>query len=295
MWLPNKSPHQKMPTSLTDAYRYCGERVRNHYENFPVASLLLPKRLRQPISVIYAFARTADDFADEGALSDLQRLDALADYRNKLNACARGESIDDPVFVALADVIQQWQLPVVLLADLITAFEMDVTKKHFSSHAEVLDYCRYSANPVGRLLLHLFGEATEENLRDSDRICSALQIINFLQDMEQDYVESGRVYLPQDEMARFGVSDQHIANRINDDKMQAFIQSEIKYTRELMLAGVPLGKRLKGRAGLEIRTISQGGLRVLDKLEAQQGDVFSRPRLTIVDWFIMMTKALLPI
>lgn len=295
MWLPNKSPRQKMPISLTDAYRYCSERVSNHYENFPVASLLLPKRLRQPISVIYAFARTADDFADEGSLTDQQRLDALADYRNKLNACARGESIDDPVFVALADVIQQWQLPVSLLDDLITAFEMDVTKKRFASHHEVLDYCRYSANPVGRLLLHLFGEATEENLHDSDCICSALQIINFLQDIQQDYVESDRVYMPQDEMARFGVSDKHIANRISDDKMRDFIQFEITHTRDMMRAGAPLGKRLKGRAGLEIRTIIQGGLRVLHKLEAQRNDVFSRPRLTMADWFVMMMRAIIKI
>ncbi|MDH5436059.1 MAG: squalene/phytoene synthase family protein, partial [Gammaproteobacteria bacterium] len=148
--------------SLTeeDAYRYCAERVSRHYENFPVASLLLPKRLRQPISVIYAFARTADDFADEGDLTDQQRLAALSDYRGKLNRCARGESMDDPVFVALADAITRWQLPVQLLDDLITAFEMDVTKKRFVQHEEVLHYCRYSANPVGRLLLHLFGEAT---------------------------------------------------------------------------------------------------------------------------------------
>jgi len=281
-----------MSISLTESYQYCGERVSNHYENFPVASLLLPKHLRPPVSVVYAFARVADDFADEGDLSDQERLVALTEHRHKLQACARGERVNDPVFVALGDVIKQWNLPVILFDDLITAFEMDVTKKRFANHGEVLHYCRYSANPVGRLLLHLFNEVSPDNLKLSDRICSALQIINFLQDIQQDFVENNRIYLPLVDMARFGVTEQHLANRISDDKMRAFIQSEIKRTRDLMLSGQPLGNRLKGRVGIEIRAVVQGGLRILDKLENQKEDVFSRPRLGKIDWIIVMLRAL---
>ena len=281
--------------ALDNAYEYCRDRVSSHYENFPVASWLLPARLRKPISVIYAFARTADDFADEGSLTDQQRLTALQDYRNKLVSTANRQPPDDPVFTALADVLQQWTLPVSLLDDLITAFEMDITKKRFTTHAEVLHYCHYSANPVGRLLLHLFGKATEENLKLSDHICSALQIINFLQDIRQDYTESNRIYLPQQDLHHFKVTEQHITGNISDDAMRNYIRFEINRTRNMMLAGAPLGKYLTGRAGIEIRAIIQGGLRVLSRLEKQHDDVFSRPRLGMFDWFIILAKAILPV
>ena len=265
------------------AYQHCLRIVQGHYENFPVASLLLPKDLRYAIAVIYAFARTADDYADEGELSEQQRLDYLETYSNNLDALQHGEP-DNDIFVALKHVIVTHQLPAQLFHDLLSAFKQDVTKKRYQSFNEVLDYCRRSANPVGRLLLHLLKQATPQNLQYSDAICSSLQLINFLQDIAQDYDENGRIYLPLDEMQQFGVNEQQIATRQSTDAMRAFINQQTQRAKTMILDGAPLGNRIHGRFGLQLRMMINGGLQVLNLLENQTQSVFTRPRLKTMDW-----------
>ena len=277
---------------LENAYAECIQMAQSHYENFPVASRLLPKHLRQPIAVIYAFARRADDFADEGQLSNDERLALLNDFSNKLDSIEKGKEIDDTTFIALADVIKQHQLPVSLFHDLLTAFKMDVTKERYANFGEVMQYCRYSANPVGRLLLHLNKETSPQSLGYSDAICSALQLTNFLQDISQDLKESNRIYIPQDEMAQFGVSEDDIRNNVTNQASQKLIEYQIRRTAKLMQSGAPLGKVLKGRMGLELRMTIMGGSRILYKLNQQYDDVFSRPRLNKWDIAWVIYKAI---
>jgi squalene synthase HpnC len=281
-----------MPPSLEEAYAHCLHLARSHYENFPVASRLLPRRLQRPVAVIYAFARNADDFADEGDRSESDRLALLDAYVAKLDMLQAGGTPDDPVFIALQDVIAQHHLPTQPLYDLLSAFRQDVTQRRYASYSELLDYCRRSANPVGRLVLHLFAEASEQNLRDSDAICTALQLINFWQDLAQDYDENGRIYLPQDEMAAYGVTEAHFAARRDDVALRKLLAWQIGRTRQLLLSGAGLGKRLNGRLGLEIRATIQGGFGVLDALERRE-DVFARPRLRKREWVRVIGRALL--
>ncbi|WP_455365469.1 squalene synthase HpnC [Kaarinaea lacus] len=266
------------------AYQHCLEIVRSHYENFPVASLLLPRELRQPIAVIYAFARTADDFADEGNFNEAQRLEKLNAYSLQLDSLAKSPATE-PIFIALQDVTNQHQLPMQLFHDLLTAFKQDVTKKRYANFAEVLDYCQHSANPVGRLLLHLIHQATPDNLQRSDAICSALQLINFLQDIHQDYDENNRIYFPQDEMQHWGVTETMIKEQQSNDAVRGLVDQQLQRAKSMMLSGAPLGTRLRGRFGLQLRMMINGGLQVLKLLENQQENVFSRPRLSGKDWF----------
>src|SRR5215510_7459447 len=212
-----------------------------HYENFPVASLLLPAELRAPVEVIYRFARSADDFADEGADPPDIRLEKLNGYRAALGLVERGETVDDPLFRDLARVVREHALPPQLFRDLLDAFTQDVVKKRYASFTEVLDYCRRSANPVGRLLLQLFKRTAEQDLRASDAICSALQLVNFWQDIDIDYSRDNRIYLPQDEMARHGVTERHLAEKRCDAAWQALMGFQVRRARQLMLLGAPLG------------------------------------------------------
>jgi squalene synthase HpnC len=279
--------------TLPAAYQQCRQIAAAHYENFPVASRLLPRQLRDPVSVIYAFARTADDFADEGNNNPAQRLELLAKYETRLQSLVTGEPVTDPVFIALDDVIQRHALPIGLFQDLLNAFTQDVTQTRYTTFSDVLDYCRRSANPVGRLLLYLYDRATPTNLALSDHICTALQLINFLQDLTQDFDEHNRIYLPQDEMQSYGVSEVHLRNRISDTAMQQLIQLQIQRASGLLLAGAPLGNQLSGRVGLELRLIIQGGERILQKLKNNGNDVFRRPRLKKTDYLVMFWNALL--
>lgn len=276
------------------AYDHCIHLARSHYENFPVASRLLPAQIRRPIAIIYAFARSADDIADEGNEPPEIRLAALAEYTRQLRHIEAGEKVDGPVFIALADVIQQHQLPIQLFHDLISAFSQDVSKRRYTDFDELEDYCRRSANPVGRLMLHLTGNDSDENLRASDAVCSALQLINFWQDLAQDYDENNRIYLPQNEMAQFGVSENHLRNRINDADMQALMNVQLVRTRSIMLRGAPLGKRLKGLFGIEIRAIIHGGIEILNRLDEQlEQDIYKRPRLRRLDTLRLLWRAVL--
>ena len=263
-----------------------------HYENFPVASWLLPARFRLPIEAIYDFARGADDLADEGDLGDAERLAGLARYLAALDAIERGESPGEPAFAGIAVAIRQYHLPVPLLRDLIGAFRQDVSCKRYRDFEQLRDYCRRSANPVGRLLLHLFGMTDAHSLRESDAICTSLQLINFWQDVEVDYAK-GRIYIPQSDLERFGVRERDIAERCADDRWQRLMAFECDRARALLLSGVSLGRRLPGRLGLEIRATVQGGARILDRIEAARGDVFRhRPVLGPMDWIVIVLRAI---
>jgi len=264
----------------------------NHYENFPVASLLLPSRFRHPVALIYRFAREADDFADEGDLPDDMRLQQLDGFRRELHRIEAGAPPGIPWFSALARIVGERRLPVDAFRDLLSAFSQDVTKKRYADYGEVLDYCQRSANPVGRLLLILYGNATAQNLAYSDAICSSLQLINFLQDIAIDY-RKGRIYLPQDEMARFEVSERQIAAGDVGGNWRSFIAFQIARARELLYAGAPLGRILTGRVGLEMRMIIAGGDRILTKITRVGGDVFRRrPVLRWFDWPLLLARSL---
>jgi len=265
--------------------------VRSHYENFPVASLAIPRHLRRPISAIYAFARSADDFADEGDLTPLERIQKLEEYDLKLLCLNEPAPATEPIFIALAHTVKTHSLPVQLFHDLLTAFKQDITKKRYDNFAQVLGYCKNSANPIGRLLLYLIGQATEENLRQSDAICSALQVINFLQDIEQDYDENNRIYLPLEEMRQFGVTEEHIKQKKCDPAFRSLLDSQMHRAKTLLKEGAPLGQKLTGRFGLQLRIMINGGWRILQLLDLQKESCFARPRLKKTDWLLVTWNA----
>ena len=264
----------------------------DHYENFPVASVLLPRKLRRPIETIYRFARTADDIADEGDASNEERLNALSACNAELDRIERGLMPQTPLFQSLCAVIMEWQLPLQPFRDLLDAFAQDVVQKRYTDYPELLDYCRRSANPVGRLVLHLVNRASEENLYRSDCICTALQLINFWQDIAIDW-QKGRVYLPQTDLERFRISENRIADAGWSADWAELLDFQIERTRELMLEGAPLVRQLPGRMGWEIRFTVQGGLRILERIRRVRGDVFrQRPQLGPTDWATMAGRSL---
>ena len=266
----------------------------DHYENFPVASVALPRRFREPVRWVYHFARSADDFADEGDLPDAERLQRLAEYRALLAVIGRGETPPHPILGPLAGVIRRHDIPLMLFDDLLSAFEQDVTVKRYATYADLADYCRRSAIPVGRILLHIFGQAEPRNLACSDGICTALQLVNFWQDVAVDW-HKGRVYLPLEDLARFGVSEAQIAAGRADGRWQALMAFEVDRALRMLQGGAPLGMALPGRLGLEIRLIVLGGETVLRKIHAARGDVFAqRPVVSAFDMLRVLPRALLP-
>jgi len=264
----------------------------DHYENFPVASILMPRRLRPAVEAIYAFARSADDIADEGDATPEQRLASLTAYEEALGRIERADGEHEPMFARLAAIIEQHQLPLRPFYDLISAFKQDIVVHRYQDYASLLDYCSRSANPVGLLMLHLYGAADPENIRQSDAICSALQIINFLQDVAIDEHKE-RIYLPMEDLARYALSPAHLARPDNRAKWRAMMKFQVERARALMLSGAPLACRLKGRIGLELRMVVQGGLRILEAIEEVDYDVFlRRPKLEKRDWFKVFWRAL---
>lgn len=278
-------------SEIPQAYAFCQKMAREHYENFPVASHLLPKTLRQPISVIYAYARTADDFADEGDATADIRLSQLNEYEKNLLDAADGHPNQDPVFIALADVVKNDSRLLQPLRNLLIAFRADVTTKQYETFEQLLNYCSNSANPVGRLILILSNHATEQNLAYSDSICSALQLINFLQDIDIDYQEKKRLYIPLKDMEQFSVNKSQIAERKNSPQLTALVNHQINKAHHMLLDGKPLGRNLPGRLGLEIRLTIQGGLQVIKALR-KRSDVFVQPRLQHSDWLAIASRAI---
>ncbi|BAZ94573.1 phytoene/squalene synthetase [Thiohalobacter thiocyanaticus] len=275
---------------LARAYRHCRALARSHYENFPVASLLLPRRLRDPVAAIYAFARHADDLADEGDAPPEARLAALADWETGLLETLAGQPAPEPILLACSNSILRFGLPVELFQDLLSAFRQDVTQTRYDDFGELMQYCRRSANPVGRLLLRLHGVVDPRREAESDAICSALQLINFYQDLRQDILENDRIYLPLDELERFEVSEDDLRAGRDSTALRRLLQFQYNRARRLLRSGAPLGRALRGRFGLEIRAIVLGGSRVLDRL--QNSAPFARPRLTTGDRLWLLWHAL---
>jgi squalene synthase HpnC len=262
-----------------------------HYENFPVASVLLPRRLRRPVEAIYWFARSADDIADEGEHPATWRLAALDSYRQHLDAIEAGHPGAEPAWQRLGAIIVQYKLPLDLFRDLLDAFAQDVVQSRYADFAEVANYCRLSANPVGRLLLHLFGQAIDPNLRDSDAICTSLQLLNFCQDVDLDW-QKDRIYFPLDEMRALDVTEAHIARGIVDARWQRLFMLQLDRALASLHAGRGLALRLPGRSGLELRAIVAAGERIGMRLLATGGDVFRhRPALSRFDWLVILLRA----
>ena len=269
----------------------------DHYENFPVASLLCPPRLRPAVKAIYHFARTADDLADEGQASAPERLAELDQFEADLAACALAQTPSSgrwpAVFDALAPVLREWDLPLELLRDLLSAFKQDVTQSRYANQAQLLDYCRRSANPIGRLLLHLYQIHDETSLQRSDDICTALQLINFWQDLSVD-LPRGRLYLPADLLARHGLSADQLLQPQPPAAAGALIDSALDWAEHLMLRGAPLARQVPGRAGWELRLVVQGGLRIAQRVRHLGPRVLQqRPKLGRRDVALMLWRSLL--
>lgn len=272
-----------------------------HYENFPVASWLCPSALRAPVAAIYHFARCADDMADEGDAPPEQRLRDLHDYREQLRlASDAGMPEWDPrwgtLFADLQEAIRAHRLPVAPLQALLDAFVQDVQARRdasrYASEADLLDYCGRSANPIGRLLLHLYRVSDPQLLQRSDAICTALQLINFWQDLGQD-IARGRHYLPQDACRDFGVDLQDLLALRQTPAITLLLADCAERARQRMLAGAALVHRIPGRAGWELRLVVQGGLRILDKMQARRFDtLLQRPRLRWWDTPLLLWRAL---
>ena len=290
--MPPASPAANAPASIT------------HYENFPVASWLCPPRLRAPIAAIYHFARTADDLADEGQHGTEQRLAQLQQYADDLpqlgsagEAAMLMRTAWPHIFGPLAVQVQAHGLPKPLLADLLSAFEQDVrmtaAQTRYTDMAQLLDYCRCSANPVGRLLLHLYGVVNAKALIQSDAICTALQLINFWQDLSQDLPRQ-RHYLPDADLARHGLVRSAIKPEAAalTPELRSLLGELNRQARSLMIHGAPLVHQLPGRTGWELRLVVQGGLRILDRLDAMQGrNLYQRIKLSKLDMVAMLWQA----
>ena len=283
------------PCSAAEGFAYCERLARTHYENFPVGSLLVPKSKRPHVYSIYAFARTADDFADEGygtGLTESERLAALDAWEQQLEDCYRGEATQ-PVFAALSVTVKELQLPLQLFRDLISAFKQDVVKRRYANFDEVMDYCRRSANPVGRLILLLFGYRDEHLHQLSDHICTALQLANFWQDVAVD-LQKDRVYLPLNEMERFGYREDDLGARRFNERYAALLRFQVKRTRALFEQGRPLPSLVRGRLAFELRLIWQGGMRILERIEHNGYDtIHQRPTITRWDKAALLAKALI--
>ena len=267
----------------------------DHYENFPVASWLCPPQLRPPIVAIYRFARTADDIADEGDAAPDARLADLAAFRADLLAVAAGRTPSPrwpDVFGPLAVQLPLHRLPVTLLAELLDAFAQDAAQTRYADRNELLDYCRRSANPIGRLLLHLYGIDDAGALARSDAVCSALQLANFWQDLGVDAAR-GRLYVPRADASRHGVEVDELLALRDSDRVRALVADLVAWARELMLAGAPLVDAIGGRAGWELRFVVQGGLRVLEKIDRLGGATLTtRPTIGAADAPLLAWRAL---
>jgi phytoene synthase len=266
------------------AYARCLHLASQHYENFPVASRLLPSRLRPHIAAIYAFARIADDFADEGTRTDAARFALLDDWRARLHAAAGGSTIEDgsdaaAIFVALGDTIRRFDIELPLLEDLLSAFRQDVTVKRYDTWAGLLDYCRRSANPVGRLVLRVAGYRSEQADRHSDAVCTALQLTNFWQDLSEDW-RRGRLYVPREMVTAAGADERDLHRRRISPEWRTALRDAAARTRALYAAGRPIAGDVRGRLRWELRATWLGGVRILDRLDASGFDVFhARPAI----------------
>jgi squalene synthase HpnC len=278
--------------SSEDGFRYCEQITRSHYENFPVASWYVPKEIRKYVWTIYAFARIADDYADEPGYTLAERMDNLNQWEQYLDECYNGNPTHR-VFAALAETVERFQIPVELLQNLLTAFRSDVTVNRYETFEEVLEYCRHSANPIGRLVLLLFNYRSETLMELSDHICTALQLTNFWQDVSID-LQKDRIYLPLEDLEEFSYSEQDLLNRRFDDRFRKLMAFQVQRTAELFVEGKPLLSKVGKDLSLELKLTWYGGTRILQKIHKQDYNVLiKRPTLSALDKLGLLFRSFL--
>ena len=270
-------------TALGAAYAECEARARSHYENFPIGSWLLPRRLRRDLAAVYAFARLGDDVADEGDAGPAERVARLDELERSLETCASDPAASrDAVFLALGHTIARHALPLQPFRDLLTAFRRDAggDTRRFATFVDLLEYCRCSANPVGRIVLGLFGHRDDERAARSDDVCTALQLTNFWQDVRTDLAERDRIYIPAEDLERFAGSRDALASGHTTAALRDCMAFQVARTRERFASGLRLADMVEGRLRREVRLFAHGGLAILDRIEAHDYDVLAhRPRL----------------
>ncbi len=284
----NEPEHQKLNSAYSKSLKF----AKSHYENFPVVSFLIPKNLRRHVAIIYWFARTADDYADEGNFSEGERLEKLNnfEYRTKQLLIGKAESDYE---IALANTINEKNLTAENFYNLITAFRQDVIKNRYENFDEVIDYCKYSANPVGRLILELFDIRSEEAINYSDKICTALQLTNFLQDVFIDY-KKGRIYLPQDEMEMLQITEKLFEHKENNHKLKQLVKHNVDRAQNLLDEGKMLFPLLSGRLKVEIIWTVAGGEEILDQIRKNDYNVLNnRPELSKTRMISLFIKSLI--
>jgi squalene synthase HpnC len=277
---------------LEQAYRYCKDLARKHYENFPVGSLMIPKHYQPALHSIYAFARIADDIADEGIAPAVDRIGKLDDWQQQLDNCFRGNATH-PAFIALADTAGKLNLPKKPFDDLLIAFRMDVTQNRFRTFEDVLYYCRHSANPVGRLVLLVFGGASDNILSLADQLCTALQLANFWQDVSVDLAK-GRIYIPLEDLDRFQYTEADLHQRIADTRFCRLIEFQVGRTRTLFNSARQIMDLAPPSLRTELSLTWHGGWTILNKIERSGFDVLTnRPGIGTTDKIRILLKTLL--
>ncbi len=280
---------QSKPVQL--AYAECLTQANSHYENFPTASKLIKKKHRQATAAIYSFARRADDFADEGEHSNETRINKLNQFDRYLDNIELNQPVDDLTFIALADTIHQYQLPLRPFRKLLQAFRMDVNKKRYANFSELLHYCQHSANPVGELVLRIHDVYTDKTAQLSDNICTALQLINFMQDIDEDYQQRDRIYIPQNELAMASLNEQTIAARELSPALKSLVNDQLERARQMLLQGAPLVNQLQGRLKWVMKFTINGGLLICKKCQARN-NVFLRPTLNKSDTLNLVARSI---
>jgi len=300
--MKNKHPMEPNDFLLQQAYQYCSDYTQQHTEHFPVASFLLPTALRRSIAIIYTFARQADDIADKNNYNPIERLKQLKTYEKAILQLPQAHNYDSSfyaenyretnlVFVALYHLMQQHPLlEPSLFLDLLDAFKQDVVKNRYQNKTEVLDYCRRSANPVGRLLLYLTGYTLESQLKASDALCTALQLINFLNDIQSDFVERERCYMPLDTLKTLELSVESLCIEKDPKAVQTFIQAQLDEIESLVTEGSSLGAQCPGRFGLYSEMVIQSAYRMIHKLRLRK-TIHQRLRFSTMDWILVFWRS----
>jgi len=278
--------------SSEDGFRYCETIARNHYENFPVASRFVSKEIRKYVWTIYAFARIADDYADEPGFTLAERMDNLNQWEQYLDECYNGNPTHR-VFAALAETVERFQIPLELFQNLLTAFRADVTAKRYETYEDVLAYCHNSAHPIGRLIMLLLNYRSETMMQLSDSICTALQLTNFWQDVSVD-VQKDRIYLPLEELDEFGYSEQDLFNKKVNNNFCNLMAFQVRRTADLFIEGKPLLTMVGKDLSMELKLTWNGGTRILQKIHQQNYDVLTkRPALSKWDKLGLLFRSFL--
>ena len=274
---------------IVEAYKYCEELTRSHYENFPVASRFIPKFYRPHICSIYAFARIADDLADEGTLQPDERLRKLDDWGEKLDGCFDGKP-EGPVFTALVETVAKFEIPKTPFVRLLRAFRMDVTQRRFETFKQLRHYCEHSADPIGELVLYVFGCASNRTVSLSDKICTGLQLANFWQDVSVDWSKD-RIYIPLEDFRRFGYTEDALMQQIADERFSRLMEFEVSRTKGFFEEGRPLINEVASDLRFELTLTWYGGMAILNKIEGDGCNVLTkRPAISSMDKLILLSK-----